>query len=34
MCLGIPYLVVGYGFVSSFLQAHRLACLAKLGGNG
>lgn len=33
MCLGIPYLMVGYGFVPLFLQAHRLARLARIGGN-
>lgn len=33
MCFGIPYLMVGYRFVSPFLQAHRLAFLARMGGN-
>lgn len=33
LSLDIPYLMVGAGFVSLFLQAHRLVCLPRMGEN-
>lgn len=33
MCLGIPYLMEGCGFVSLLLQTHRLACLTRISGS-